>query len=317
MLKIFDCSNSSERPLNRKFGGLFENEFVGLLKKHSDMFCFEFVSDINSCGIIFTNDVFPSYTKEIQKPKVKRMDGVFWKESLKSRNEKYNQTALEADHVIFISNYSKDSYFKLYGDKLKSYSVVHHWVEKKFDYKNENNFNNIFFAMADNWNREEKRLNEVIKFSKQFPEITIYLIGSCESELPKNIISVGFLDTSSEKFLETISKCSGFLNLTYKDAATKTVCTALNYNIPVLYSNSGGVHELVKDFGIGIFEQDDIKFQENVLELDSENVELGYNLFKNSYDDLKTKSSKHNFEKDLWDSLAGYFKIFTRQIFPT
>lgn len=310
MRKIFDCSNSQERPLNRNVGGPVENEFVTLLKKYSRDFGYEFVSDVNDSDIIFTNDIYPSHILQIQKPKIKRMDGVFWKHDLKDRNEKYNQAALESDHVIFISHYSKDSYQKLYGNPLKNFSVVHHWVEKCFEYKNTNSFNSTFFSMATNWNREEKRLNELIKFSENIP-CTIYLIGTCEKELPKNIISVGYLETNSQEFLEVIKKCCGFLNLTYKDAVTKTVCTSLNYGIPVLYSSSGGVKELVRNFGTIILEKDSIQFQENVSELNLKEVIFKYNCFKNDYENIMKHISEHNFETDLEKSLAGYFKVFS------
>lgn len=309
--RIFDCSNSQERPSNRNFGGPIENEFVSLLKKYSWRYGYEFVFDVNNADIIFTNDIYPSYIKDIQLPKIKRMDGVFWKNDLKERNEKYNQAAIESDHVIFISHYSKKSYEILYGNPLKNFSVVHHWVEKKFDYKNENQFNSIFFSMATNWNREEKRLNELIKFSENIP-CKIYLIGTCEKQLPENIISVGYLETDSLEFLNVIKKCCGFLNLTYKDAATKTVCEALNYNIPVLYSSSGGVKELARNFGTIIYEEDSIKFQESVSELNLSEMIFKHNIFKDNYKNIMNHVSTHDFTKDLENSLTGYFGIFSK-----
>lgn len=119
MLKIFDCSNSEERPMNRNFGGPIQNEFVSLLHKHSNNYFVKFVDDVNECDIIFTNDIYPEYILEIDKPKVKRMDGIFWQTDLKERNEKYNKAAEQSDLVIFISEYSRNSYYKLYGNHLK------------------------------------------------------------------------------------------------------------------------------------------------------------------------------------------------------
>jgi len=309
LLRIFDCSNSSERPTNRNFGGPVQNEFVSLLHKHSENFGCEFVNDIGISDIVFTNDVYPNFVFEYNKPKIKRMDGVFWQSEFKDRNLKYNIAAKQSDHVIFISEYSKNSYYKLYGDKLNSESVVLHWVEKKFDYNNCNEFNGKFFSMATNWNRKEKRLNEVIKFAEMFPECDIKLFGTCEEIVPSNVKCFGYIDSNSETFVENIKDCCGFLNLTCKDAATKTVCTSINYRIPVLYSRSGGVSELVSTYGVSINEIDEIEFLEVAPELNENDIKIGYENFKLRYEELKTNILEINPEQKLMNSLGKYFEM--------
>lgn len=126
LLRIFDCSNSSERPANRNFGGPIQNEFVGLLHKYSKKYGIVFVDSLDDCDVVFTNDVYPESVLTSDKPRVKRMDGVFWQNELKERNEKYNLAAKQSDLVIFISEYSKKSFETLYGYDLEKSVVVTH-----------------------------------------------------------------------------------------------------------------------------------------------------------------------------------------------
>lgn len=69
MRKIFDCSNSQERPLNRYVGGPVENEFVTLLKKYSrDSIQFqENVSELNLEEVIFKYNCFKNDYENIMK----------------------------------------------------------------------------------------------------------------------------------------------------------------------------------------------------------------------------------------------------------
>ena len=307
MLKIFDCSNSEERPMNRNFGGPIQNEFVSLLHKHCNNYFAKFVDDVNECDIIFTNDIYPEYILEIDKPKVKRMDGIFWQSDLKERNEKYNKAAEQSDLVIFISEYSRNSYYKLYGNHLKKDIVVTHWVEKYSDYFNEKSFNGIFFSMATDWSRKEKRLSEVIKFAEMFPEDLIMLIGKCEELVPKNVIRMGYLETNSEYFKRIITVPTAFLNLTCKDAATKTVCLSINYGIPVLYANSGGVGELVGNCGQSIKELDNIEFLDYIPNLDEQDIRNGYEKFIDNYDTFEHNILEKLSQKPLEESLSQYF----------
>ena len=101
-MKIHDCSNSSERPANRGYGGAVENAVVTMLKRYAPAFDSEFVDDPHHADLIFTNDVYPSNIVHLDIPRVKRMDGVFWQHGLKHRNVALNSAALISDHVTHI-----------------------------------------------------------------------------------------------------------------------------------------------------------------------------------------------------------------------
>ena len=112
MLRIFDCSNGPARPHHRKISLCpRQNTIVRDLKEYAKYFNCMFTYSPDSADIIFINDVFPDYLLDYPQPKVKRMDGVFQLEGLKDRNEKLNQAAEQADHVIFISLFSSGRSF--------------------------------------------------------------------------------------------------------------------------------------------------------------------------------------------------------------
>ena len=136
-MKVFDCSNSVARPNTRGYGGPVENAVVTMLKKYGREYGVEFTYDAPNCDLIFTNDVFPRYELGLGKPLVKRMDGIFWREDLIDRNVPYNLAATDADHVIFVSDFSRQSLRDLYPLlKLKSSSVIVNWVDEELFPKN-------------------------------------------------------------------------------------------------------------------------------------------------------------------------------------
>lgn len=308
MIKIFNCSNSKERPSSRKLGGPFINEFVQMLMKYGHLFDVSFVNNINESDVLFTNDIFPSYLLKINKPKIKRMDGVFWQQNLHNRNIPFIEACYISDHVIFITNYSKKSFETFYNiNEIKKYSTITHWVDSGFDIPAKK-FNGIFYSMATNWSRSEKRLNEIIRFAKIYPQYKINLIGTCDSSLPSNIIKHDYLKTDSIEFKNILVESSVFLNLTCKDAATKTVCTSINSNIPVLYSGSGGVSEIVKEHGIKIYEEDSIEILDYIPELNEKDIINGTEKIIEQYDEISSKLSIS--KKYLLESVNSYCEIF-------
>jgi glycosyltransferase involved in cell wall biosynthesis len=254
MLKIFDCSNSAERPQSGQTGPV-ENTLVAAIKKYAPEFDCRFVYNVNSADVLFTNDVFPANLANIKKPRVKRMDGIYWQENLQSRNQPYNWAALEADAVIFISQFSYNSYIMQVNERIKRPYIILNNVDTEifnrfgeyYEYKI-----NRWAASASDWSRPEKRLSSIIDFARKIQE-PIYLIGKCEEPLPSNIIKFGYI--KDQKYLRKILiSCDAFINTSYRDAAPKTVCEAVACGLPVLYLDSGGVRELVK-VGIGCWDK--------------------------------------------------------------
>ena len=66
MVRIFDCSNSIDRPISRGYGGPIINEFVSLLHKYATDFGCIFVNERDSFGLsAWTYDKAREYCDEL------------------------------------------------------------------------------------------------------------------------------------------------------------------------------------------------------------------------------------------------------------
>jgi glycosyltransferase involved in cell wall biosynthesis len=306
MRKIYDCSNSIKRPHHRGGKGPLENDIIRHLKEYCNDYNCMFVDNPYEGDVIITNDVFPNGLPD--RPKIKRMDGIFWRHCFLDRNIKLNKAAIEADHVIFISEFSKNSFFNLYNLPLKNYSVVLNQADPKI-FHNKNYVKEEFslITTATSWLREEKRLKAILDLANNIEE-NIYMIGVNDSINVPNIKFVGYLDTP-EKIAEELNKHSAFINFSYRDAAPKTVQQALCCGLPVYYANSGGVPESVENYGYGIEDIVQANFEEKTPSLDINNIINGYSIFKQNLqiyeNNLKNRDNASLFK----NMLKGYFKI--------
>lgn len=314
MLKVYDCSINLFAPEHRKESlGPRENDMMADLKVYANKLGLIFVDNYIEADRIITNT---TYTTEIIEhannkriPLIKRMDGLFWRTDLIQRNEKLNRAAEQSDAVIFISKFSQDSFKLLYPDsKLKNQCVILNNVD-------ENYFNStthrrpqigLWGSSASNWDRDEKRPDELFRFADlvgSFGE-KICLFGKSNIRHEK-IINAGYF-TDYEKLSRAIAITDAWFNFSFMDAAPKTVLQAIKCGKPVLYANSGGLSELVGDFGIAIKDDQAIKFRDG-------NFELDFNEIKNSYHRFKEKYGKDLFnkteQKKYIDTLREYAEI--------
>lgn len=306
--KIYDCSNSPERPEHRGGGGPITNDIMRYLKENCEDYAIEFTDKLSDASIVITNDVFTDEAVESGLCLVKRMCGPFWHSNFIHRNDKLNRAARQADKVIFITEYSKEQYIYLYGMNLKKYSVINHWVDPNvfFDNGSVKMKNFTLAASATNWNRKEKRLSEIIKFAKMYPSVDIMLIGTNEVDLPANIRSIGYINDPRD-MCGILNLCHGFINLSYRDAATKTIPQAINCNLPVLYANSGGVIEMVGDYGTDIKDDVSLNIMDHIPELSAEEIAKGYEQFREDFDDIKELLSAFDKKHEFRVMLDRYF----------
>jgi glycosyltransferase involved in cell wall biosynthesis len=311
MIKIFDCSNSIERPPHRNGGGPIVNDVMRYLQENCKHYGFEFVATAQLADVIITNDVFPREVLELKKPLVKRMDGVFWHKHFVERNHPLNMAAQQADTVIFITNYSRDSFFKCYNYPLKNYNVVRHWVDPKVFYRVGTSLNKkfTFCASATDWNREEKRYLSIIKFADMFKnDIHLNLIGKTHPIYltPSNVTKYGY--TSDPKEMAKIfNRSDGFINLSYRDAATKTAPQAISCGLPVLYAQSGGVSEMVGEYGIPINEIENFDFIDYIPKLTEYQLEKGFKDYMCKFNAIRESLKSFNPNDKFEDMLKGYF----------
>ena len=316
MYNIFDCSNSAERPAHRGGGGPVMNDIMRYLQENAASYNYNFVTNLSDADIVITNDIFPSDVLASGKPLVKRMAGPFWQREYASRNDALNAAAQQANAVIFITEYSKQQYIHCFGDNLKWNTVVTHWVDPNvfYDRKYAHYHNKFMFtACATDWSRKEKRLSAILDFANQLKdECDIVLIGTLNGNnnphhiLP-NIYSMGY--SSPERISSFLNLSDGFLNLSYRDAATKTVCQAINCGLPVLYAASGGVKEMVRGYGTSIYDPHPYDMEDFVPDLDIQDMLRGYEKYRENFDLIKSNLSVFDSQQEFNIMLDGYFSV--------
>lgn len=324
---IYDTSNSSKRPSPRGLGGPIENDIVRYLKKYAHLFNFAFVEDINKSDIVFTNDVFP--LEKYSQPLVKRMDGVYSLESLKNRNSLLNYSASIADHVIFISEFSKKSLNLLYPDifnLIKNYSVAVNAVDFNEFYQVDNKIisthhaNQLkFISSANDFNRLEKRLIEVLFIASKFPQHLFYFIGNLPNQIllnqnlinvPKNTFFLDYINNYSDMNL-FLNDADAFIYLGFNDACPKTVCQAMNCKLPLFLTNSGGNSEMAKNNAIYVPDYTTSPiFHDSIPKLNQEEIILKFNHFLNNFSDLKQQSLLFDSKQNFFFMLEQYFSVF-------
>ena len=323
MIKIYDCSNSSKRPKHRGPKGIIENTVVTALKTNNSGRGCVFVDKAKDADVIFTNDVFDKkYPKHF---KVKRMDGVFLDPKCTDRNVPLNKAAKEADHVIFISKFSEQSYFKNLYDRvpgfyaLKSFSIIENWVDSNLFYPNMSWHEGIrLAACCSDWERSEKRLRDIVQLASIDRNVQIYIFGHTPN--PKYISMMGchyigpmpnFLWASCLKTFD------GFINLSHRDPCPKVVIEAIASGLPVLAAKSGGTKDLDK-YGAVSFINDLESLEvnsENVLHLDEKEVFNSYKVWISELSNNKIKAldwaiaNNRNMFNIMLDK---YFEIFTK-----
>ena len=238
------------------------------------------------------------------------MDGVFWRDDLIDRNKLLNEAAIQSDDIIFISEFSKKSFFSLYSNKkIKKEHVILNNVDENIFYPTQKRKDKISLwgASATNWNRKEKRPDELLKFAEFINRYNEKILIIGESKIKhKNIINVGYFN-DYKKLSNMINLTDSWVNFSYRDAAPKTVLQAIKCNKPILYSDSGGLSEIVEDFGVPIIDNKYIDFAKCNFELNFEDIKKSYFLFKEMYNKNIFKKKK---QKKYLKTLQEYVDIF-------
>ena len=315
-MKIFDCSNS-QKSLRDK-GALYgpkENDILRYLKQYASEFGHVFV---DSADVVFTNDIFPESFPG--KRKVKRMDGVFSRADVVHRNEALNAAAMEADHVIFISEYSRESYFRLYDETretITSFSVITNEVDPSIFYPGLDWTISSFYpepkeviAVASDWSRPEKRLEDLLVLAEIAPNVEFVLVGVLgKRKLPSNVRLKGYLATPKD-LADALRMSDAMISLFYKDAYPKTMVQAKYCGLPVLYAASGGQ---IKMGVAGVPVPDTtgpqwFSFDKEVPRLKTKDLEEAWLDFQISFRKTKPAAMQYRGRNDFTKMLRGYFK---------
>ena len=315
MKKFFDCSiNQLSNSLhNQRSLGPIENDMMKDLGKYADHHGWQRTGDYKEADLIITNGFYPDeileWSEKHSIAKIKRMDGIYWLNERKHKNEIYNNAALESNHVIFISSYSCESLHKLYKIRPKNSTVILNNVDDTIFYPI-NHKNTIFtwVTSATNWTREEKRLNCLVNFAKTAAKDDIInMIGRCDYELPQNIIKHGYLE-DQQQMHHIIANSDAMLSFFFRDAGSKVTCQGVSCKLPVLYSDTGGLREIVKENGIFMQDYTKIDFSDITPELSVFEMIKKSKIFKEHYGSLVSNYKKR--KETYQDTLSRYFEIF-------
>lgn len=311
MLRIYDCSNSSERPPTRGFGGTVENVCVTMLKRYAAQFQAEFVDSPEAADVIFTNDMYPESILRLNKRRVKRMDGIYWQYDLAHRNQKLNAAAEQSDCVVFVSDFSRRSLKQLYGIRPKMSYVVLNAADEKIYNPSTAKHGDPMLWLADctHWGRGEKRLEDTLHVAKALPDgAWLYLSGVIPESvrLPANVRRLGYIDSPS-LWSDQLNEADVFVNLSYRDAAPKVVAEAVACGLPVLYADSGGTRELCGNQGVAIEDTEDTGFRNSTPRLNPQDIARGVQEMCQRYHALRLLPRLPDSGRRM---LQGYFHAF-------
>ncbi|WP_157608475.1 glycosyltransferase [Roseivirga seohaensis] len=228
---------------------------------------------------------------------------------------------LLANHLIYQSNYSREIHERFFN---KNASVVINGATTKENVvrKVEQGDTIKLITINDPW-RPSKRIVDMVRFVEEFNQkesrrLELTLLGfegeiaDCNKEEVLGLIdSSSFIKTLPRfksfegPFLEAIQEAHIAIFLGYRDSCPNVVSELMSFGLPVLYFNSGGVPEIVKDAGIGIGSDDHLQNYYTNHRFGCDFPEIEYADFKKGVEVLYKKENhfrdlvRERFEREL------------------
>ena len=218
------------------------------------------------------NDWSIKLIKKRKIPLILNQNGVFYPAWYKGNYERQNLPMSKiyhcADYVFWQSNFCKRASDRFLGKRQGQGEILYNSVDTKLFYPNKEANHNIFrFLITGNIRKQNNyRIYSVLE---AFQEITInnkyvhlYIAGIVEdieqlkAEVSKLNINeyITFLGPYSLKDAPFIYQMAdAYITMSFQDNCPSAVIEAMSCGLPILYSSSGGIPELVgKDSGIGL-----------------------------------------------------------------
>ena len=231
------------------------------------------IVDQNELYDIFLCFIEPASIPRINSRIIHRLDGIWFKpEEFHKNNQGIKWIFDKAHSVIWQSNFDKKMTDIHWGSKHGS--VIHNGIDlKNVDITNlelkalRTRFNRIFVSSAS-WHLQ-KRLKENIEFyiKNRNEGDALLVLGNNPDYIISgyNIFYLGHC--SHEICLQIYSLADWMIHLAWLDHCPNVVVEALSQNCPVICTNSGGTHEIVRNNGI-ILNEDEI-YNFTLLDYDS------------------------------------------------
>ena len=205
-------------------------------------------------------------------PIVLNQNGVFYPEWYKGDWEKQNSKMSEiyhlADYVLWQSEFCKNASEKFLGRRSGSGEILYNAVDTAlFKPRKESNEKRFTFLITGNIQTQSNyrilnviyALKEIIKENKNiFLKVAGYIqdreaiISKVHQLNLENHITL-LKNYTQEDAPELYKKADAYITIAYQDNCPSAVLEAMSSGLPILYSSSGGIPELVdKDSGIGL-----------------------------------------------------------------
>lgn len=229
--------------------------------------------------VVFPNqyhDVMLSFICQTNYPapgakKVLRLDGIEFKpENFEANNRFIKSAYYSFDHVIIQSEFDKKMIEKHFGTRSDC-TVIHNGIElgdikEKTPHKPDDE---VWFICAASWH-PQKRLKENIKLFQQIKDqlkergkIGKLIVLGRNADLSgcdtSDVVCPGQI--SHKDCLDMYAQCDYMIHLAWLDHCPNVVVEAISQGCPVICTNSGGTHEIVKDNGIIIPETKEYDFR--------------------------------------------------------
>ena len=205
-------------------------------------------------------------------PIILNQNGVFypsWYEgNWKRQNLLMSKVYHSADYVFWQSNFCKKAADRFLGERIGAGEVLYNAIDTKKFYPLKKN-SDYTFRLLTTGNISKKNNYRVYSVIEAFKDIIkekknihLYIAGVIEDfdffdgELDKLNIRrfITFLGPYSQKDAPKIyQKADAYITMSFQDNCPSAVIEAMSCGLPILYSSSGGIPELVgKDSGIGL-----------------------------------------------------------------
>ncbi len=205
-------------------------------------------------------------------PLILNQNGVFYPSwysgNWQNQNLLISKIYHSADYVIWQSDFCKKSADRFLGKRFGKGEVLYNAIDTKKFYPVKKRSDNIFkFLITGNITKENNYriysvinvFKDIIKINKKVHLYVAGVIDDCENfnaELERLNIRefITFLGTYSQKDAPKIyQKVDAYITMSFQDNCPSAVIEAMSCGLPILYSSSGGIPELVgKDSGVGL-----------------------------------------------------------------
>ena len=276
-LKIFFNKKHSNRDLRIFYGGSKSGNIGGpsvKIQKLKNQFP-EYRNGFNFVYLLSNNSYLSKASLDILKkrkiPIIVNQNGVYYKSWFKgnylARNESMARGYHLADYVFWQSKFCKKTSDKFLGKRSGEGEILYNSVDTSLftpKFRNEKLFT---FLITGNINKDNSyRIISVFKALKKLDKscknTRLFIAGNIENkgflELKLNEMritdKVNFLGRFNQLEAPKIYKLAdAYITMTYKDNCPTAVLEAMSCGLPVIYSSSGGIPELVdNDSGVGI-----------------------------------------------------------------